>query len=98
MRPIVTKNICEIKFGAATLLSIKAPRKRLKPKRDLDMSFGELVQRPWQPESEDPEPKTARAKKKTVSRKARGNSEDVARGAYAMCGDRNQEAGRSMEA
>lgn len=45
-------------------LSMKAPIKKFKRKRDPGMSFGELVQRLWQPESEEPEPKAARAKKK----------------------------------
>jgi hypothetical protein len=47
----------ELQFGAVTLLSMKAPRKRLKRKRDPGMSFGELVQRLWQPESDEPKPK-----------------------------------------
>jgi hypothetical protein len=58
------KNLFELPFGAATLLSMKAPIKKIKRKRDPDMSFGELVQRLWQPEPEEPEPKAARGKKK----------------------------------
>ncbi len=42
---------------------MKATRKKLKQKRDPGMLFGELVQRLWQPESKEPEPKSARAKK-----------------------------------
>ena len=54
----------ELQFGAVTLLSMKAPIKKIKRKRDPGMSFGELVRRLWQPESEEPEPKAARATKK----------------------------------
>jgi hypothetical protein len=64
VRYIGTKNICELHFGAVILLSMRAPRKRFKQKRDPGLSFGELVQRLWQPESEEPEPKAARATKK----------------------------------
>jgi hypothetical protein len=63
------KNICELGFGAVTLLSMKAPGKKFKRKRDPGMSFGELVRRLWQPESEDPEPKVARANKKQSAAK-----------------------------
>jgi hypothetical protein len=59
----VMENICELQFGAVKLLSMKTPIKK-KRKRDPGISFGELVQRLWQPESEEPEPKAATAKKK----------------------------------
>ena len=63
VRHIVMKNICELEFGAVTLLSMKAPGKTFKRRRDPGGSFGELVQRLWQPESEELEPKTAHARK-----------------------------------
>jgi hypothetical protein len=63
VRHIVMKNIRELGFGAVTLLSMKAPGKRFKRKRDPGMSFAELVQRLWQPESEELEPKIAHAGK-----------------------------------
>jgi hypothetical protein len=43
---------------------MKAPGEKFKRKRDHSMSFGELLQRLWQPELEELEPKVARAKKK----------------------------------
>jgi hypothetical protein len=51
---------------------MRAPRKRFERKRDPGMSFRELVQRLWQPESEEPEPKAARAKKKQSAGKRVG--------------------------
>jgi hypothetical protein len=85
VRRTVIKNISELQFGAVTPLSMKAPIKKFKRKRDPGMSFGELVQRLKQPESEEPEPKAAGAKK-TVSQKRRANSEEVAPGEVTRCG------------
>jgi hypothetical protein len=81
------KNLFELPFGAATLLSMKAPIKKIKRKRDPDMSFGELVQRLWQPESEEPEPKAAGRRKNSQPEHPREFGRRSA-GAEAMRGGR----------
>jgi hypothetical protein len=47
---------------------MKARRKKLKSKRRPSMSFGELVQKLWQPAPEEFEPKVTTQQKKSVAK------------------------------
>jgi hypothetical protein len=50
---------------------MKARGKKLKRKRGARMTFGELVQKLWQPESEKPEPKVAKSEQKKPAAKGK---------------------------
>ena len=43
---------------------MKARRKKLKRRRGPSMSFGELLQKLWEPQSEELKPKVAKAKQR----------------------------------
>ena len=85
VRHIVMKNICELEFRAVTLLSMKAPKKKFKRKRDPGRSF-------WRAGAEAMATGIGRARtenstreENTVSRKTRANSKEVARGVLTRC-------------
>ena len=72
VRHIVMKNICALEFGVVLDFGrVKARGKKSKRKRGRSMSFSELVQKLWQPESEELEPKVDQEKKKERARKHR---------------------------